>query len=74
LFDALGAARGVTTVQDAASLAAAVTRLWRDDVARAAQIAAARGVIAHGDEAFDATVAQLMALLPQDAEAAHASA
>jgi 3-deoxy-D-manno-octulosonic-acid transferase len=72
LFDALTAAHGVTTVRDAESLAAAVTRLWRDESARATQIAAARGVIAHGVEAFDATVAQLMALLP--AEAAHAPA
>jgi 3-deoxy-D-manno-octulosonic-acid transferase len=76
LFDALTAARGLTTVADAASIAAAVTRLWRDEAARSAQIAAARGVIAHGVEAFDATVAQLIALLPQGAEVrpAHASA
>jgi 3-deoxy-D-manno-octulosonic-acid transferase len=76
LFDALTAAHGVATVHDAASIAAAVTRLWRDDAARSAQIAAARGVIAHGVEAFDATVAQLIALLPQSADVrpAHASA
>jgi 3-deoxy-D-manno-octulosonic-acid transferase len=76
LFDALTAARGVATVNDAASIAETVTRLWRDETARSAQIAAARGVIAHGVEAFDATVTQLIALLPQGADVrpAHASA
>jgi 3-deoxy-D-manno-octulosonic-acid transferase len=76
LFEALTAAGGVTTVNDAASIAAAVTGLWRDEAARAAQIAAARGVIAHGVEAFDATVSALFALLPQgaDTRAARASA
>jgi 3-deoxy-D-manno-octulosonic-acid transferase len=76
LFDALTTARGVTTVNDAASIASAVTRLWRDEAARTAQTAAARGVIAHGVEAFDATVAELIALLPQSADMrqAHASA
>lgn len=68
LFEALTAAGGVTTVNDAASIAAAVTGLWRDEAARAAQIAAARGVIAHGVEAFDATVSALFALLPQGAD------
>ncbi|QGZ94492.1 3-deoxy-D-manno-octulosonic acid transferase [Terricaulis silvestris] len=76
LFDALTAAGGVTTVNDAASIANAVTRLWSDEAARSAQIAAARGVIAHGVEAFDATVTQLIALLPQGADVrpAHATA
>jgi 3-deoxy-D-manno-octulosonic-acid transferase len=74
LFDALTAAHGVTTVRDAASLAESVTRLCSDDIARTAQLAAARGVIAHGVEAFDTTVRTLLTLLPQGVEAAHASA
>ena len=67
LFDALSAAGGVTIARDADTLAAAVTRLWRDEAARASQVSAARGVIAHGVEAFDETVTQLLALLPQRA-------
>lgn len=67
LFDALNAAGGVTIVQNAETLAAAVARLWRDEAARASQISAARGVIAHGVEAFDETVTQLLALVPQHA-------
>lgn len=76
LFDALIAAGGATIVQNAETLATAVTRLWSDEAARASQISAARGVIAHGVEAFEETVTQLLALLPQraNAEAARASA
>jgi 3-deoxy-D-manno-octulosonic-acid transferase len=76
LFDALSAANGATTVTDAASLATAVTKLWRDDAARTRQVVAARAVMAQGAEALDTTVTQLRALLPARAtpEPANASA
>jgi 3-deoxy-D-manno-octulosonic-acid transferase len=64
LFEALSAANGVTTVNDAESLANAVATLWRDEPERTRQIEAARAVMAHGAEALDTTVAQLHVLLP----------
>jgi 3-deoxy-D-manno-octulosonic-acid transferase len=70
VYAELAAAGGVTTVHDAAALAAAVRRLWTDADARAAQTDAARAVAAAGGAALDASIAALEALLPQAAHAA----
>ncbi|WP_395645549.1 3-deoxy-D-manno-octulosonic acid transferase [Terricaulis sp.] len=76
LFDALFAAGGARKVTDAASLAAAVADLLRDDARRVAQIARAREVADQGAGALDETVRQLATLLPARAtpKAADASA
>jgi 3-deoxy-D-manno-octulosonic-acid transferase len=76
LFDALFAAGGAVKAADADELAATVAQLWRDEAARAKQLAAASAVTAQGAEAFTETVAQLEALLPARAQtrAADASA
>lgn len=70
LFDVGGAAK----VTDAASLAAAIAELWRNEDKRTRQTEAARAIAQRGAGAFDATLAQLAALIPADARAAHASA
>lgn len=64
VFDALLAARGATRVEDAATLAAAIARLWRDEDSRRAQLAAAAQIAAQGADAFDETIARLTALAP----------
>jgi 3-deoxy-D-manno-octulosonic-acid transferase len=64
VFDALIAARGASVVTDAESLAAEVRRLWSDASARENQTNAARGVAAHGAQAFADTVDALIARLP----------
>lgn len=74
LFAALDSAGGAVTVTDAETLAGAVATLWRDEPARQRQRDAARAVIAHGAEAFDATVRNLLALMPARAEARTADA
>jgi 3-deoxy-D-manno-octulosonic-acid transferase len=77
LFEALFAAGGAVKVGGAQELAQTVARLWRDETAREQQLAAALSVAARGADAFDATLAQLAALLPghlQTARAADASA
>jgi 3-deoxy-D-manno-octulosonic-acid transferase len=77
VFDAIFAAQGALLVRDAESLAAAVTALWRDEGARARQTAAARAAVAQGGDAFTATTAQLLSLLPRrdtTVRPAHASA
>lgn len=74
LFEALSAAQGVRTVTDAASLASAVSTLWRDDAARTAQVEAARAMMVQGAEALDVTVTQLAGLLPARASAEPADA
>jgi 3-deoxy-D-manno-octulosonic-acid transferase len=75
LFDALFAAGGAVKASTAQDIAREVSRLWRDDAARARQLEAARKITTQGAEAFDATLAQLEALLPRQAQtAAHASA
>lgn len=69
VFDALFTAQGAMIVRDPASIADAVSLLWRDDAVRTEQLAAARAAIAVGAEAFDATITQILALLPQAASA-----
>ncbi|MBL8547049.1 MAG: 3-deoxy-D-manno-octulosonic acid transferase [Hyphomonadaceae bacterium] len=64
LFDTLFAAGGAASVRDAQSLAAEISRLWRDEPARARQLEAARSVIAQGADAFDRTLDAVLALLP----------
>lgn len=75
-FDALAAVGGAVIAPDAQSLAAAVSRLWRDAAARDAQVEAARSVINQGAAAMEVTVAQLAVILNKHttAEHAHASA
>lgn len=77
LFQSLLSAGGAVQVADAQSLADAIAALWRDEAQRERQLDAARGVIAQGTGAFEATVAQLSALAPSSgpiARAANASA
>jgi 3-deoxy-D-manno-octulosonic-acid transferase len=69
VFDALFTAQGAMIVRDPTTIADAVALLWRDEAARADQLAAARAATAVGSEAFDATVAQILSLLPQAASA-----
>jgi 3-deoxy-D-manno-octulosonic-acid transferase len=73
VFDALIAARGASVITDAESLAAEVARLWRDEAARESQTNAARGVAAHGAQAFADTVDALAALLPMPQSARKAA-
>lgn len=73
VFDALLAAHGATKVEDAATIAAAVARFWRDDEARRTQLAAAAHVAAQGSEAFEETITRLAALAPAP-ESARATA
>lgn len=74
LFDTLVAADGVTIAPGSDVLAAAIAALWRDEAARTAQAEAARAVIDQGAMAMDATVAQILALLPARTEPRAASA
>lgn len=64
LFAEMFAAGGAVRVDDAASLAAAVARLWRDEAARANQLEAARSVTAQGADAFERTLDAVSALIP----------
>ncbi len=72
LFDTLVAAGGANLARGDIELARVVATLWRDEPARARQIAVARNVVAQGAAAFGETIDQLAALLP--GEAAHARA
>jgi 3-deoxy-D-manno-octulosonic-acid transferase len=63
VFDALFAAGGAIVVSDALTLASEVIRLWRDETARASQLAAARSTVNQGAEAFERTVSALAALI-----------
>ncbi|HYD73656.1 MAG TPA: 3-deoxy-D-manno-octulosonic acid transferase [Candidatus Binatia bacterium] len=76
LFDDLFAAGGAAKAASAEDLAETVKRLWSDETARAAQVGAARAVIAKGADAAEQTVTALQSLLPVHAEtrAADASA
>ena len=69
VFDALFTAQGATIVRDPASIADAVSLLWRDEAARNEQLTAARAATAVGAEAFDTTVTHILSLLPQAAGA-----
>ncbi len=64
LFDAMFAAGGATRVQDAATLAAEIARLWRDEPARTRQQEAARAITAQGSDAFERTLDAVLALIP----------
>lgn len=74
LFEALITAGGAVVVNDAETLAGAVASLWRDDMKRAAQMQAAREVIAQGAHALDVTAEQLLALTPAAAQTRTADA
>ena len=76
VFGALFAASGATIVPDAPAIADAVATLWRVSTVRERQLEAARAVTAVGGEAFETTLASLLALLPQavTSSPAHASA
>ncbi len=63
VFDALFAIGGARRVSDAPALTTAIASLWRDASARQTQIEAARSFAAQGAEAFDATAAQLAAMI-----------
>jgi 3-deoxy-D-manno-octulosonic-acid transferase len=63
VFDALLAAGAASQVQDAASIAAEIMRLWRDDAARVRQLGAARGITTQGADAFERTVSALASLI-----------
>jgi 3-deoxy-D-manno-octulosonic-acid transferase len=63
VFDALFAAGGAIGVSDAQTLASEVMRLWRDETARASQLAAARSIVNQGAEAFERTVSALAAMI-----------
>lgn len=70
VFAALFAHGGAVRVQNAAEIAAAVTRLWDDADARQAQLSAARAFAAQGHAAFAQSVDALLGL----AGGAHAGA
>lgn len=77
VFDTLFAAGGAARATDAETLAEAVVKLWSDESARLRQIEAARSSLSQGAQAFETTIQQLMALLPQQraqARPANASA
>ena len=74
LFDTLHEAEAVTFTSNVAELETAVSKFWRDEGARCAQVQAARGIVDQGAPAMETTVAHLMALLNTNAERAHATA
>lgn len=76
LFDTLIEADAATITANAAELETAVSKFWRNEVARRTQVQAARAIVDQGDAAMTATVSQLLALLSthNTAEPAHASA
>ena len=74
LFDTLHEAEAVTFTSNVAELETAVSKFWRDEGARCAQVQAARGIVDQGAPAMETTVAQLMALLNTNVERAHATA
>ncbi len=74
VFTALLREGGASLVRDAAQIAAALARLWREEPARQKQIRAASAVVAAGAGALDQTVAQLLALAPARTGSVHASA
>lgn len=77
LFAELFAADGAARVTDAPSLASEIARLWRDEATRAKQLEAARAVTAQGADAFERTLAAVLALVPSSQtqqRAANASA
>ncbi len=69
VFDALFTAQGAMIVRNPTTIADAVSLLWRDEAVRSEQAAAARAATAVGGEAFHATVAQILWLLPHAASA-----
>lgn len=73
-FDALFAAGGASKVHDAETLAASVQLLWNDEAARARQLEVARMVTAQGADAFDRTLAGVLALIPPEAVLGKANA
>jgi 3-deoxy-D-manno-octulosonic-acid transferase len=64
IYDALAADDAAIEVNDAATLGAAVARLWADEGARARQVEAARAAIDRASPGLDRTVADLLALMP----------
>ncbi|MBL8543719.1 MAG: 3-deoxy-D-manno-octulosonic acid transferase [Hyphomonadaceae bacterium] len=69
VFDMLFAAGGASIVRDAAGLAEGVAALWQDKNVRLRRVDAARSVVDVGAEAMETTVAQLLALMPQQSPA-----
>ncbi|MEZ5958197.1 MAG: 3-deoxy-D-manno-octulosonic acid transferase [Hyphomonadaceae bacterium] len=64
LFATMTAAGAALTVTDAASIAARVAELWRNESQRAKQLADARTVTTEGADAFERTIDAVMALAP----------
>lgn len=64
LFAEMFAAGAAVRVNDAASLAAEIARLWRDEAARAKQLEVARTITAQGADAFQRTLEAVAALIP----------
>lgn len=64
LFAEMFAAGAAVRVSDAASLAAEIARIWRDEAARAKQLEAARAATTHGADAFERTLEAVAALIP----------
>lgn len=65
VYGDLDAAGGATVITDAESLAGAIVRLGLDVPARAAQVAAARAVVARSEGALDRTMAALAPILAE---------
>jgi len=65
----LDAAGAIEIVPDAASIAAAVARLWAAPDVRAARAKAGRAALAHGGDALAATLDLIMPLLPAERSA-----
>jgi len=76
VFDTLFISDGATKVEGAETLASAVAHLWSDRAARTRQCDAARSIATQGAQAFETTLAQILALAPQRAatKVANASA
>lgn len=70
LFAELFASGGARKVETDDDIADAVATLWRDESARAAQVAAAERVIARGADAFETTVTALLGLALRPARSA----
>ena len=74
IYDAFALAGGVKSAGDAASIAAGISALWRDDKVRAAQVAAAQGAVSAASPGLSRTIEGLLALLADKKQVQHASA
>ena len=73
IYDALANVGGLKMAKSADTIAADLVALWRDENARAAQVAAAQGAVRAASPGMERTISALLALMPAK-QSQHASA